>query len=147
MNLKHIAIFTLNCTWGIIQFTLGLLYFISVINKPHFWYKGSIVTTNVKPRIFKTAGGVSYGAFIFITADISKDDLCSDYLTNHEYGHTLQSVLLGPLYFIIIEIPSTIWLTFFRKWRKRNQKYYNWLYTESWADKWGGVGGAKWRDW
>lgn len=33
----------------------------------------------------------------------------SQKLLAHEYGHTIQSLLLGPLYLLVIGIPSVIW--------------------------------------
>lgn len=41
----------------------------------------------------------------------------------HEFGHTWQSRVLGPLYFFIIGIPSAI---------SRSSTFY----TEEWADAW-----------
>lgn len=67
---------------------------------------------------------------------------------NHEYGHTRQSVCLGPLYLLLIGLPSGTWnlidrvlmSVFPKKW---NYKYANKVYYsmpwEHWADKLGGV--------
>ena len=30
----------------------------------------------------------------------------------HEYGHTIQSIILGPLFLLVIGIPSCIWQIF-----------------------------------
>jgi len=127
-------VFLLNCAWGIIQSIIGLFMFLVFINKPHYRYKGSIIT------IFsKSFGSVSLGAFIFIGNDVEKERAKNSKLVNHEYGHSLQSLLLGPFYLILIGLPSIIWLIFFSKRRKkRNQSYYS-FFTESWADKWGDV--------
>ena len=38
----------------------------------------------------------------------------------HEYGHTWQCLLLGPLYYIVIALPSVIWCNFFAKYREKN---------------------------
>lgn len=54
----------------------------------------------------------------------------------HEKGHTIQSLILGPLYLIVIGLPSIIWAGFIHK--HTNKSYY-WFYTEAWADKLGGV--------
>ena len=58
----------------------------------------------------------------------------------HEYGHSVQSAYLGPLYLFVIGIPSLIWAGCFDSWREKHNKSYYWFYTESWADK---LGGAK----
>ena len=54
----------------------------------------------------------------------------------HEYGHTIQSLLLGPLYFIIIGIPSTLWgfLPLLAKKRKEEGLSYFSFFTEKWAN-------------
>lgn len=54
---------------------------------------------------------------------------------NHEYGHIIQSRWLGPLYLIIIGIPSGIW-NMIHKQMFPNINYYD-FYTEKWADKLG----------
>ena len=62
----------------------------------------------------------------------------SDYI-KHEYGHTLQSKILGPLYLFVIGLPSLIWAGCFEDYRKENKISYYDFYTEKWADKLGGV--------
>ena len=139
-TIGYLIIFLLNATWGIIQTSLGLLLFIYFINRPHYLYKGSIVTTSARPRTFHFEGGISTELFIFVTHDIKKEQINDSNSIKHEYGHCLQSTLLGPLYLIIIGIPSLIWMIFFRNWRmQHNKKYMSWVYTEFWADRWGKV--------
>lgn len=55
----------------------------------------------------------------------------------HEYGHTWQCLLLGPLYYIVIALPSVIWCTFFEKFREKHNISYYKLYCEGWANNWG----------
>ena len=50
----------------------------------------------------------------------------------HEYGHTIQSIILGPLYLLIIGIPSSIWAMTFNN--KGNTISYYSFYTEKWAN-------------
>ncbi|MDR2020700.1 MAG: hypothetical protein LBQ14_08060 [Treponema sp.] len=56
----------------------------------------------------------------------------------HERGHFLQSLLLGPLYWMVIAIPSItragIWN--YRLMNGKSVKSYGSFYTEKWADKW-----------
>jgi len=57
----------------------------------------------------------------------------------HEAGHSRQSLILGPLYLIVIGIPSCIGNMAFRnKWVRKHLDYYS-LPWESWADRLGGV--------
>jgi hypothetical protein len=51
-------------------------------------------------------GAASLGMFIFFFADFRSQ---TDYVVRHEYGHSIQSKILGPLYGIVIGIPSIIW--------------------------------------
>ena len=61
--------------------------------------------------------GVSLGKFIFVPKSAGKDP--SEFLLNHEYGHTIQSLILGPLYLPLIGAPSFAWnrLAFFERRR------------------------------
>ena len=54
----------------------------------------------------------------------------------HEYGHTIQSLMLGPLYLIVIGIPSTLWgfLPNLNRKRKEEQISYFSFFTEKWAN-------------
>lgn len=56
----------------------------------------------------------------------------------HEHGHQKQSRILGPLYLILIGIPSLLGNLVFRLF-KINSKYYYKQPWERWADKLGGV--------
>ena len=56
----------------------------------------------------------------------------------HEYGHSRQSAMLGPLYLLIVGLPS---FGHNHLWRSRwygTRDYYD-LYPERWADRLGGV--------
>ena len=73
--------------------------------------------------------GLSLGQFVFI------EDFYDLGTMRHEYGHAVQSMLLGPLYLLVIGIPSLIhfWI-----WDKnKSKKPYSAFYTEKWAEKLG----------
>lgn len=80
-------------------------------------------------------GSVSLGEFIFL----SKASADSEYVLAHEKGHREQSRRLGWLYLLIIGLPSIIWCGCFRWYRKKYGVGYYEFYTESWANKLGGV--------
>ena len=74
-------------------------------------------------------GAVTLGCYVFV-------GLNSEYrkTVKHELGHTIQSKILGPLYLIVIGIPSITYCglrRIFPSLRKKN--YYN-FYTERWAN-------------
>jgi len=131
----YFFIFILNCTWGIVQSLMGFIVFLVFINKPHFWYKSSVVTVNVSVRSMKIQGGLSLGNFIFTTCNMEKEQIENSRLIKHEFGHALQSALLGPLFLIVIGLPSVIWAGCFAGWRRKHNKNYYSFYTESWADR------------
>lgn len=58
-------------------------------------------------------------------------------LLAHEYGHFVQHLVLGPLYLLIIGLPSLTHAAWWQ-WRGRKGNYFH-FYTEAWADAWGGV--------
>ena len=60
----------------------------------------------------------------------------------HEYGHTRQSLYLGPLYLLIIGLPSITWAGLYGKVIKYSINGYYKFYTEKWADKLGKVNRA-----
>lgn len=80
-------------------------------------------------RIDRLKGGLSLSRFIYV-------DMLNYDLIRHEYGHSRQSKILGPLYLLVIGLPSLIWASLYKdSWKKS----YYWFYTERWADYLGGV--------
>jgi hypothetical protein len=57
----------------------------------------------------------------------------------HEYGHTIQSLIFGPLYVFLVGIPSIAWsfLPVFVRKRECNKISYFSAYPERWANKLG----------
>lgn len=128
------------CTWGMLQTILGLLEFIIHRKEPHYTYHGAVVTE------CRNSLNVSLGLFVFVAAE--KDGMKTERLQRvvvHEYGHTIQSLILGPLYLVVIGIPSWLWcnVPYFRKIRKEKNISYHAFYTERWADYLGGLLGRK----
>lgn len=79
----------------------------------------------------KSCGSVTLGSRIFLSPR------ATDTTVRHEWGHTRQSLILGPLYIIIIGIPSIIWAATHKSIAPN--KPYDWFYTESTANKLGGL--------
>lgn len=140
--MKNILYCIVQCTWGFLQTLLGAIVFLFHIKDKHYFYNGAIVTQ------WKDKSSVSLGMFLFITDEpffyeklkneYSKQEL-SQRLLVHEYGHTIQSLILGPLYLIVMGIPSTLWgfLPSCNKKRKNEQISYFSFFTESWANQLG----------
>lgn len=117
----------IQCTWGLVQTLLGLVVFLWFWRSPHEMYHGAVHTR------WELDGGISLGLFIF-TPD-RDEDWCQR-MAVHEYGHTWQSLMLGPLYLAAVGIPSIIWARFPVFVRRRREKNlpYSAFYTERWAD-------------
>lgn len=74
-------------------------------------------------------GAVTLGCYVFV-------GLNSEYkkTVKHELGHTIQSKILGPLYLIVIGIPSITYCGLRRIFPSLRKKNYYDFYTEKWAN-------------
>ncbi len=122
------------CTWGILQTLLGFLVFLTCLNAPHESFMVSVLTR------LRLRSGLSLGLFIFVPDDSSTRKHMPSLVRVHEYGHTIQSLILGPAYLLAVGLPSFLWanLPCFDKLRaKRGISYYT-FYPEIWANRLGG---------
>ncbi len=133
-ELKTLVFYFIQWTWGLPVNLVGLIVFLwyaKVKKCPYQRFGYSFIT-----YMPWNAGGLSLGLFIFM-----KDKHISKRWTYntriHEYGHTWQCLLLGPLYYPIIAIPSAVWCNFFGWFRKKYDVSYFSLYCEKWANAWG----------
>ena len=137
--MKVILYCFLQCTWGVLQTVLGLLLFVFHIRDKHYLYHGAIITE------WSGKSSVSLGMFVFVTRtpyfyEKMKDTYTMEELAQrllvHEYGHTIQSLILGPLYLIAMGIPSTLWgfLPVFNRKREKEKLSYFSFFTEKWAN-------------
>ena len=122
--------YLLNCSWGIIQNTLAFIIFLFLIltkKRNIYFYNGAIVCE------IESNYSCGLGIFIFLG---TKNIHNKQYLLIHEYGHTIQSLILGPLFIPIIAIPSIIWaLTpLLKRYRNRKRFSYYRFYPEAWAN-------------
>lgn len=115
----------LQLTWGILQNLAGLVMFLvcKMLGCKSKKYKNAVAT-----KWNNKYGSVSLGMFLFVTND--EDET----LLAHEYGHSLQSIFLGPLFFFVIGIPSICWAAFGDNYRKKHNKTYYEFYTEKFAN-------------
>ncbi len=129
---KKILFYFWQFTYGLIQNIIGLcmLAVYKIKGSESEWFHNALVTYIDK----KNFGGVSLGMFIFINKNITGDHRHDTRI--HEYGHTVQTMILGPLWLLIIALPSAIWCNFppLVKMRKKKNKSYYWLYCEGWAN-------------
>jgi len=110
--MKRLLYVILQCTWGSVQTLLGFIFFLATTKCPHRIYRGCIDTN------WNVRGGLSLGLFIFTPPENYPN---SQSIRVHEYGHTIQSLILGPLYLIVVGIVSVTWanLPSFKKCAER----------------------------
>ena len=123
---KNIFLFS----WQLPQNVVGIIWL--NINLIFYYGISHIKTINDNIYVYEIPtriGSVSLGKYIICSKNPSENTI------KHEYGHCKQSMILGPLYLIIIGIPSIIWASVYLN---TNKSYY-WFYTEKWADKLGKV--------
>ena len=133
-RIKSILFCAVQLTWGLPQNLAGGIAYLLLRKKcrqERFHY--SLVT------YVDTEGlaGSTLGMFIFLPSARSKSWLHD--VRIHEYGHTIQSLLLGPLDLLVTGIPSMVWasLPALKRYRDSKQLSYFWFFTESWANRWG----------
>ncbi len=133
---------TIQILWGLPQTLLGFMVFLFNLKGKHYLFHGAIVTE------WKAKSSVSLGLFVFVTdkpyfAEKLKEGYTEQELSRrllvHEYGHTVQSLVLGPLYLIVMGIPSTVWGFWptAAKRRKEEKISYFSFFTERWANQLG----------
>lgn len=123
--------------WQLPQNLLGLIMLLIYKHeKIYYIHKGrKFYYTKEMPS------GISLGNYIIMNREDKKEGM------KHEYGHTIQSRILGPFYLIIIGIPSGLGNIYDKThhtkekgWTdKRSAKWYYNLPWEKWADKLGKV--------
>lgn len=89
-------------------------------------FKGTVVFIKRSSK-----SSVTLGDCIFLSP------YATDNTINHEWGHTRQSILLGPLYLLVIGLPSILWAAI-HKYIVPSMYYYS-FYTEAWANKLSGI--------
>lgn len=128
-NVLLVLYWIIQWTWGILQNLLGLYLTYKMRNGKKEWYHGSLITYHNEDW-----GGISLGMFIIMNG--KKNQKWTNETRIHEYGHTIQSLILGPLYLFVIGIPSIIWCNskrFIEKRKNYDISYFS-FYPERWAN-------------
>ena len=124
--IKYFAYVVLQLSWGLPASLLGFFVFLVSIKRPHEFYHGCILTRWGK----KT--GLSLGLFVFVPGKKSRN---ADPIEVHEYGHTLQNLILGPFYLILgfVSLVSANTPKYIRM-RKEHDIPYSYCFTVEWAN-------------
>ena len=123
--MKAIFNFVLDWVWQLPQNLIGVIYglFINKVAYSKNPYDDCLMYTKY------TKNGVTMGKYVYIW----RFDNDKEFTVKHEHGHVIQSKILGPLYLLVIGLPSLLWAWLYKKVAP-NKSYY-WFYTEAWADK------------
>lgn len=112
--------------WQLPQNIVGLVMYIFLKNKKvvdeTIWCK-CWVADNMQ-------GGISLGSFAFVSPGLSKHP---ESVAHELRGHTVDSRIFGPLYLIVVGIPSILNATL-----DFTECYYDW-YPEKWANEHAGL--------
>lgn len=124
--MSHKLIFTLLFFWQLPQ-NLVALAILPFLGKLQVVARRNYCIGLSGNRFPNSASGISLGNFAFFHPESIHDD----FVIRHEMdGHTADSKLFGPLYLLIIGIPSILHLVFKRK----GSNYYD-FYTERRANR------------
>ena len=128
--LYHLLLFTwgLSCSLPGAVLTLILRLSRPASRRPCFY--GAPVTR------WEKEWSMCLGLFLFVSPD---EDGKTPGVLPHEWGHSLQCAVLGPLFWPLVALPSLLWafLPFFRRRRKRLHLPYMSLFTEAQATRLG----------
>ncbi len=125
--MRQLIYLLVQCTWGLLQTVAGAVVFLRFRRCPHRLYHGAVVT------VYPLYSSLSLGPFIFLTDKPPRDrsgqipyQEIPRRLLVHEYGHTVESLILGPLYLPVIGLPSALWANLpacQRKWRNETSYF------------------------
>lgn len=113
--------------WGFPQTLAGLCTFLFV-RGGSFRFHGAVV------KRWRLRGSVSLGMFLFVSESLQEERQRA--VLVHEYGHSVQSLILGPFYLFAVGLPSVLWAglpAMEKRRRERGISYYS-RYPENWAN-------------
>lgn len=121
--MKNLLFWIWQWTWGLPQTLVGFIVFLVCRKRPHGTYRGCITTR------WNNRGSMGMGMFLFLGSEDPQ-------VRVHEFGHSVQSVILGPLFLPVMGIPSFLWcnIPYFCRLRKEKGISYYRFYPESTAN-------------
>lgn len=126
---KVIALWILSLTWGLPMTLLGILTAIVL----HNYFKG-IKNGCLHYELGDSWGGFSLGP-IMVTCSNS-----IEYITTHEFGHSIQNCIYGPFMIFLVSLPSVI------RYHYRNLTHKGATgYSDIWFEKQADIFGEKFK--
>lgn len=135
----------LSFTWGLLMSFIGLIVTCVVILKGGKIHKNGCF---IIIEIGNNWGGLSLGCFAFCANYSKTNSYWFEHTRKHEFGHSLQNIILGPLFIFIVAIPSVIRYHYKNYCVKYNKKQFdvNW-YDSIWFEGTATKYGTKLIDW
>lgn len=128
MNVIQCCVHLLTFVWMLPQNLLGIAFLLFLKLTHGCSYVDVPQRGIVRVGLRDTHYSVSLGCFLFISTNMT-----DEFTFNHELGHYKQGLFVGPLYLIVIGLPSVSHVLVHRRWC-RNPDYFH-FYTESWANR------------
>ena len=137
-----ILFWLVSLTWGLISTLLGFIVFCVVV----LFAKGKVHRNGytIIVEFGGNWGGLSLGAFNFCGRYSQENGPCYDidwyeHTRRHEFGHSLQNLIWGPLMIFVIGIPSATryWYQTLRIRKGLDVKPYESIWFEGQATCWG----------
>lgn len=131
----NLIILIMRCIWELPQNVVGIIVWLVM--------RGKISEVEVTHRrlFFRTHGfGISLGSFVFWSNSDNAAASTTPGNKEHEYGHAIQSLIFGPLYLILVGIPSisrVVYSSIYYRLNKTSWANYYKGYPENWADRLG----------
>lgn len=112
MKISKPLYYVLNCTWGILMTGIGAVIALALMVAGH---KPKRHAGSIYFNVGKSWGGAELGLF-FLT-----DETDTESVKDHEFGHSLQNCLWGPLMPFVVCLPSAAryWLREFNTRQKK----------------------------
>lgn len=132
-----ILVNTLLVIWQLPQCILGILILL-IFRKCELYTNeyNHITVLNINKGNILGSACFSAGPIICTTNN------CAEVTKRHETGHSKQSVYLGPLFLLIIAVPS-VCLFWYRRLKNKSHDWYLSCWPESSAEKLGGTAELK----
>lgn len=126
-------------TWGILMTFIGALVTLFCL----IFFKGKIHKNGYGfiTEVFGNWGGLELGAFALCGNYSKTDTIWYEHTRKHEFGHSLQNLIFGPLFPFIVAIPSACryWYDVYmaKKGIYLDEEWYDSIWFEGTATKWG----------
>lgn len=133
--LLGILYWAIQLTWGALMTIPGLLITLFCI----IFLKGKVHRNGFSyiVEIGGNWGGLELGAVALCGSYSTNDKKWFEHTRRHEFGHSIQQLIFGPLTPFIITIPSAIRYWYFRLTPNKPHKDYDDIWFEYTASKWG----------